>query len=219
MLDPNYANDVLEFHRQAGATIGDHPHIPDGGMAFEDVIAHLNVAMHLAKNDAAESRLSRRMAFIVEELIETIEAARDGDLVEFFDGILDLLYVVVGLGITSGLPLNVGWEIVHAANMAKVSGERIEDEKGKIMKPPGWVPPQSKLTELLVRWGANPEAADGESFAPSELLPPDPGPTEIDGHDVRTLNHPIEEERYDANETDTDEGDAGAGGGGLFGRW
>lgn len=55
-----------------------------------------------------------------EEFKELRDGAAYGDLVEILDGILDLMYVIVGEAIAYGLPLEVGWRLVQDANMAKL---------------------------------------------------------------------------------------------------
>jgi predicted HAD superfamily Cof-like phosphohydrolase len=68
-----------------------------------------------------------------------------------FDGIIDLVYVSLGLAYFCKLPFNEGWQRVHWANMKKVRAERPEDSKRgstyDIIKPEGWEAP--KLSDLL----------------------------------------------------------------------
>ena len=67
------------------------------------------------------------------------EAPIEVDMVAFADGCADLDYVTEGarqeFGI-DGAPIAAE---VHRSNMAKVGGSMRED--GKVMKPPGWTPP------------------------------------------------------------------------------
>lgn len=56
---------------------------------------------------------------MLEELGETLDAAARGDLVEFSDGLADLLYVVLWNAITHGVPIDAVCAEVHRANMAK----------------------------------------------------------------------------------------------------
>ena len=55
------------------------------------------------------------------------------------DGIVDSIYVLIGMGGEMGLDLSEVWRRVHAANLAKVGGPVRED--GKSLKPPGWIAP------------------------------------------------------------------------------
>lgn len=67
------------------------------------------------------------------------------DRVEFFDGVLDVLVVAIGTGVSAGLPLSAGWREVLRTNLAKIDPEtgmvrRRAD--GKVVKPDGWAPPE-----------------------------------------------------------------------------
>ena len=74
------------------------------------------------------------------------------DMVEAVDGLCDLLYVVFGAFDAFGIDAEPFFHLVHEANMTKLDGP--VDEHGKKMKPPGFVPPQERIRELLVKMGA-----------------------------------------------------------------
>ena len=80
-----------------------------------------------------------RARLILEEAGETVAAISSGDLIETADGIVDLIYVAIGAALEFGVPLDRVWREVHRSNMAKLGGPTRED--GKVMKPPGWTPP------------------------------------------------------------------------------
>lgn len=86
-----------------------------------------------------------------EELDEIRAAAINGDLEEYFDGLIDLIYVALGAAYLAGLPFNQGFRRVHEANMTKVRALRQEDSKRgstyDIVKPAGFVAPT--LTDLI----------------------------------------------------------------------
>lgn len=107
-----------------------------------------------------------RHAFLVEEVEEWAnnqQLARDEasvapkyrsqetiakHLEEAFDALIDLMYVTLGTAYLHGFApmFKEGWRRVHAANMAKVRAERLEDSrrgsiKYDVIKPPGWKPP------------------------------------------------------------------------------
>jgi predicted HAD superfamily Cof-like phosphohydrolase/DNA-binding transcriptional regulator YiaG len=115
--------------------------------------------------------LRRQMRLITEEYLELMEAAygpdqlvafdgRDGDAIslaqelrrlvdnapfdvnfpELLDATVDLDYVVEGMRNWCGINSRAAWALVHAANMAKAGGPRRESD-GKMLKPPGWKPP------------------------------------------------------------------------------
>lgn len=68
------------------------------------------------------------------------------ELSHAFDGMLDLMYVVIGTMYLHGFPMEEGWRRVHAANMGKVRVKRGGDSKRKsrydVVKPEGWQPPR-----------------------------------------------------------------------------
>lgn len=106
-----------------------------------------------------EDKMRVRLNFLLEELVETANAAGycwqvtleneddpDSDLVlqferddsvsdterdleAFFDGLIDLNYVSYGTAWLMNLPMPEGWNRVHAANMTKIRCERAEDSK------------------------------------------------------------------------------------------
>jgi predicted HAD superfamily Cof-like phosphohydrolase len=86
-----------------------------------------------------------------EELDEIRAAAINGDLEEYFDGLIDLVYVALGAAYLAGLPFEQGFKRVHEANMKKVRALRQEDSKRgstyDIVKPAGFVAPT--LTDLI----------------------------------------------------------------------
>jgi len=92
-----------------------------------------------------------RAKLIWEEATETLDAIRDGDLVEAVDGLADLIYVCLGAAVTWGVDLEPVFQRVHASNMTKTGGVR---DDGKIMKPEGWKPPD--IREELIRQGWKP---------------------------------------------------------------
>jgi predicted HAD superfamily Cof-like phosphohydrolase len=86
-----------------------------------------------------------------EELDEIRAACLTGDLEQYFDGIIDLVYVALGAAYLAGLPFDEGFKRVHEANMKKVRAVTAEDSKRgstyDIVKPAGWEAPV--LDDLL----------------------------------------------------------------------
>lgn len=83
-----------------------------------------------------------RVKLMISELSELVDAMANEDLVEIADGIADLLYVVIGTGITYGIPMKKVFDQVHANNMTKVGpdGYAIKDASGKVQKPDDYKP-------------------------------------------------------------------------------
>ena len=82
---------------------------------------------------------AQRVRLISEEFAELCKAHAFRNLPEFADGLVYLTWVVLGTAVVAGLPFNELWEEVKRANMAKAGGKL--DASGKLLKPPGWKPP------------------------------------------------------------------------------
>ena len=83
--------------------------------------------------------LDYRCDFIDSELTETRDAVEAVDVPAFDDGLVDMLYFILGTADQMGIDLDPYFDAVHAANMAKKGGGL--DENHKLRKPPGWTPP------------------------------------------------------------------------------
>lgn len=104
--------DITEFRQAFGLPINEKPTL----LESKDMQLHIKL--------------------IREELEETIVALWQGDLTEVFDGVVDMMYVIGGLAVHMGLPLEEGWKEVHSSNMSKLdeNGEPIYREDGKVLK-------------------------------------------------------------------------------------
>lgn len=115
--------DVRAFHRQFGVVMSNVPRHPPAEIE------------------------SLRLALIREEFDELQAAVAARDITGIADGIVDMMYVLTGMALVYGLPLDEVWSEVHATNMAKTGGAIRDD--GKILKPEGWRPPD--VRGLLAR--------------------------------------------------------------------
>jgi hypothetical protein len=79
-----------------------------------------------------------RTYMVLEELAEMFDATALGDLVAFADAWGDLMYVVISLGVTQGLPCEDIFRCICEANQQKDIGA---------VKPAGWTKPD--MTALL----------------------------------------------------------------------
>lgn len=86
-----------------------------------------------------------RSKFMQEELDEFNLAAIDGNHAGMFDALIDLVYVACGTAHFLGYPWQEGWDLVQAANMAKVRAASAEQSKRgsafDVVKPEGWQAP------------------------------------------------------------------------------
>jgi predicted HAD superfamily Cof-like phosphohydrolase len=118
---------VADFHQKFGLEPTSQPDFP-----YEEIWKLKNVHMQ-------------------EELDEIRAAAINGNLEDYFDGLIDLVYVALGAAYLSGLPFNEGFKRVHDANMTKMRALHANDSKRgstyDIVKPPGFVAPT--LTDLI----------------------------------------------------------------------
>ena len=118
---------VADFHKKFGLEPTNQPDFP-----FEEI--------WILKNNHMQ-----------EELNEIRAAAINGNLEEYFDGLIDIVYVALGAAYLAGLPFEQGFLRVHQANMTKIRALRQEDSKRgstyDIVKPPGFVAPT--LTDLI----------------------------------------------------------------------
>jgi predicted HAD superfamily Cof-like phosphohydrolase len=115
MAADDWYGDVLEFHRRFACHVGTTPAVPD------------------------DKTVDLRWKLINEEYAETCEAIADEDVVALADGIVDLIYVLIGTAISCGIDLRPVWRAVHRANLAKsLTGKRGD---GKVQKGEGWQPP------------------------------------------------------------------------------
>ena len=93
--------------------------------------------------------LQFRIRFLEEELDEFKRASEQGDPIEQFDALLDLVYVAMGTAHLLGFPWQEGWDEVQRSNMAKVRAARdgSDSKRGSswdVVKPAGWMPPNLK---------------------------------------------------------------------------
>tara|TARA_B100000073_G_scaffold250468_1_gene210726 strand:+ start:1598 stop:1975 length:378 start_codon:yes stop_codon:yes gene_type:complete len=74
---------------------------------------------------------------IKEEYEELVTAMSEKDIVESADAIADLVWVVIGLASTIGIPFDAVWKEVKRSNDSKtVNGTLVKNpETGKVMKP------------------------------------------------------------------------------------
>ena len=117
--------DVIQFRNAFGLPIHEKPTL----LSFTEGALHLSL--------------------IREELRELNEALDNQDLQEVFDALIDLKYVITGMGVHMGLPMDEGWKEVHASNMSKLddNGEPLyhdgtEGPVGKVKKSENYWPPR-----------------------------------------------------------------------------
>lgn len=95
-----------------------------------------------------------RLKFLHEELHEFETAVAEGNRVDAFDALLDLVYVAMGTAYICNFPWEDGWEHVQEANMLKRRVETSDESKRRskydVVKPDGWVAPNQALHAHLL---------------------------------------------------------------------
>lgn len=95
--------------------------------------------IHEKPTDLTQDEMKLHLGLIEEELNELREALEDFDTQETFDALIDLKYVVTGMGVHMGLPMDEGWKEVQLSNMSKL------DENGEPMYHDGSEGPVGKV--------------------------------------------------------------------------
>lgn len=95
-------------------------------------------------NDNQLNKLREKL--IDEEFGELKEGLKNKDPVAVTDALGDLLVVILGAGVSLGLPLGKAFDEIMDSNMSKLGedGEPIYRADGKILKGPNYRPPDLK---------------------------------------------------------------------------
>jgi predicted HAD superfamily Cof-like phosphohydrolase len=84
------------------------------------------------------------LRLIQEETNELMDAVLANDRVEQLDALIDILVVTVGAIHSMGADGAGAWDEVMRTNFAKIdanTGRVLKRGDGKVLKPPGWQPP------------------------------------------------------------------------------
>lgn len=119
----------------------------DGDKEIQDVAAfHMKFDMLVSMQQPAmlvPMLAMERADCIEEELREFREAVERNDMLGMADALIDITYFVKGTAVMMGLPWRALWDDVQGANMRKVRGKTHRNQAVDVMKPPGWVGPQT----------------------------------------------------------------------------
>jgi Phosphoribosyl-ATP pyrophosphohydrolase len=94
--------------------------------------------------------------------------------VEVADAIGDSIFVLCQLARYVGIPLNAVYKAITDANMTKVdatTGKVTKDIHGKVQKPEGFVSPQARIFDILLKAGAAEHLAAGTGGAENWTKP------------------------------------------------
>lgn len=132
---------VREFHVLMGQPIGERPAFNERVRLRLDLIAEEFKELCEACGYECEVFISAPLVERKHEGGGRYYIGEHGptDIVEAADALADLRYVTEGAALEWGIPLDAVTDEVHRSNMAKTGGPVRGD--GKILKPPGWTPP------------------------------------------------------------------------------
>lgn len=136
-------NKVRDFMRAMQQEVPDVPKIPDNQV--------LQLRINLIEEEVAE--LLNVLYTMRNRYNKMDHATKLQALVALADAVADSNYVINGTAAACGLDGEAVFNIVHAANLSKLTGSVRDD--GKRMKPPGWIPPEPQITNLITNAWAN----------------------------------------------------------------
>jgi Phosphoribosyl-ATP pyrophosphohydrolase len=132
-----------------GVGHGDHVHGCDGCCSRPDYPRVPKnpveaVATFMEKSGHGKDTKSLYCALVWEEWHELMKAKTE---VESLDAVIDLIWVLIGYGLTRGYDIEGAWNEVARTNLAKVAGKVKFRRDGKVQKPKGWKKPD--LTKFV----------------------------------------------------------------------
>ncbi|CDN45780.1 hypothetical protein KXR95_19770 [Paenibacillus humicus] len=153
-MDKQYEQ-VRRFHAAFGAPVAEAPTMAsrgegeaaaEAGRATEELAGRMKAASLQGQGGRALARAS----WMTEEIGEFLAAETVEDQA---DALIDLMYFALGTFVEMGVEPERLFEIVHAANMAKLGpdGKPIYNEQGKVAKPAGWQAPEPLLIAEIER--------------------------------------------------------------------
>lgn len=114
---------------------------------FQDIVAfHEALEIPVTTDPGytlSPERLALRRRLVQEECAELLAALHSEPPDAVAKEAADVIVVVLGTMAEMGIPFDAVWSAVHESNMAKrgPNGEITRREDGKVLKPPGWTPP------------------------------------------------------------------------------
>ena len=100
--------------------------------------------MNTVPGHLSHRKMTERLGALMEELAEIAQAAAREDLAGVADGLVDLVVFAKGTAVMMGLPWKELWDDVMRANLSKERGIGKRGYKVDLVKPEGWVGPQTE---------------------------------------------------------------------------
>ena len=129
-----FQTSVTEFHRATGQTNALETE-PDRRLRAKLIMEEAVETVAALGYDA----FAEFVGDLPEDKEEFFRAGHEFHLIDFIDGLCDLLYVTVGGAVNLNINIQRHFDEVHRANMTKITGPKRAD--GKQLKPEGWLPP------------------------------------------------------------------------------
>jgi len=132
---------VREFHRKFGHPINETPTMPE----LDRIYLRLDLIIEEAQEleDAVHSHDNDLM---YDDDVEQLALKKQASLIEMADALGDLEYVIHGMALEIGIPLDNVTKEIHRSNMTKLgeNGEVLYRKDGKVMKGPNYEAPNLK---------------------------------------------------------------------------
>ena len=146
---------MSDYEKVREFTIGAGQHVTDKptSMSYDEVKFLLRMALSELQELALSVTSSEEEAFaLLKDSLETIDHSRyekledeDSIIAAQADSIVDLWYYALNAFSKKSVDLSAVFDVVHSANMAKRDPTTnqfiLRESDGKIIKPPGWTPP------------------------------------------------------------------------------
>lgn len=138
-----------------------------------------DLTRHASPTLADPTNAALRVSLIQEELDEYATALQNADLVEVADALGDLLYVVLGAGVSHGIDLQPVFDEIHRSNMTKVGGHK--DDRGKLIKPDTYEP--ARVAQVIMQQKLASTPAGREFFDDPPVFHDLHDPAHVHNHD------------------------------------
>jgi len=138
---------VRTFHQLIGERIASQPSLLPGDREEANQMAKELRTISTRFSEHTENKLVCRAAMAIEELSEWLAAHVQEDLVEATDALADRLFVLLGDGVATGLPVEAAFELVSKSNHTKLASKLSGSGKG--VKGDGYECPKERIAQLL----------------------------------------------------------------------
>jgi len=137
---------VRQFTKETGTEVPNEPRLMSKDEVFFLIKMMLDEIMELGATVSEPHEVKLKMIKMITESkdLEKITGSLHELIGEQGDALVDCYYYSLNAAAKNGINLSKIFEIVHKANMDKrdlTTGTFIKRADGKIIKPPGWCPP------------------------------------------------------------------------------